>query len=86
MKLKYSKKFRKELRKLSSKKQLKVKQVIEIFKKNPRDPRLRNHKLHGKIKDRRSISVDSDLRIVFREENNYLLVLFLQIGNHKQVY
>ena len=86
MKVIFSKQYDKGFDKLPIHKKRKVNEVIKIFKKNPRDPRLRNHKLHGKIKDRRSISVDSDLRIIFREENNYLLVLFLQIENHKQVY
>lgn len=52
---------------------------------DPHAPELKNHKLSGKLKDLRAISVEYDCRIVFTfvDENTALLV---SIGTHNEVY
>ena len=58
---------------------------IAIFKNNPFDPRLRTHKLTGSMRDRRSFSIDYDLRVlfVFVEPGR---AVFGNIGTHDEVY
>jgi addiction module RelE/StbE family toxin len=58
---------------------------LEVFQKDPFDPVLRNHKLHGELKDMRSISIAYDLRVVyyFNSDGDAVLV---DIGDHKRVY
>ncbi len=57
----------------------------ELFKNNPFDPKLRTHKLSGKLKDLWSFSIEYDLRVIFafaRQDQ----VIFVDIGSHKEVY
>jgi len=84
--VKFHKNFNKKLKKLSPKFQTKTEITIKIFRQNPHDPVLENHALHGKMQGQRSFSVTGDIRIIFEEYNNYVLVLFLDIGPHPKVY
>jgi len=86
MRIDYHKNFGKKYRKLPKKIQQKVDGVIEEFQNNPLSPRLKNHPLKGAMKGRRAISVTGDLRIIFREYDDYILVLMLDVGTHTQVY
>ena len=58
---------------------------VEIFTANPHDPRLRTHKLSGKLRELWSFTVEYDVRAVF-----YFLpqnrVMFEDIGTHDEVY
>lgn len=82
----FNKKFDKKYKKLLPIFQLKVDDTIEKFKNNPFDPSLKNHALKGEMHGRRAISVTYDIRIIFEEHNNYVLVIMLDVGTHNQVY
>jgi len=82
----FHKKFAKSYKKLSPKLKQKVDLVIRNFRGDPHDISLKNHSLHGEINSRRAISVTGDIRIIFEEHNNYILVIMLDIGTHNQVY
>ncbi|HAC65029.1 MAG TPA: type II toxin-antitoxin system mRNA interferase toxin, RelE/StbE family [Cyanothece sp. UBA12306] len=58
---------------------------LEVFTNNPFDPSLRTHKLSGKLKDLWSFSIEYDQRVIFyfTDEGN---VVFVDIGNHDEVY
>jgi addiction module RelE/StbE family toxin len=86
MKIRRKKKFIKNYHKLSTDQQKKVDQAIARFVNDPFDPALNNHPLHGRFKDLRSISAGWDLRIIFQESGGYIIVVFLQVGTHSQVY
>ena len=58
---------------------------VEAFKSDPFDPKLRTHKLSGKLKDLWGFSVEYDLRVVFYFVDNQRAV-FVDIGTHKEVY
>jgi mRNA-degrading endonuclease YafQ of YafQ-DinJ toxin-antitoxin module len=60
--------------------------VIDIFLSSPNDKKLLNHNLKGSLLGKRAISVNSDLRIIFEEFDNYTLVVFLDLGTHNRVY
>lgn len=66
--------------------QKKVSEKIKLFVHNRFDETLNNHSLKGKFVDLRSISVTGDLRIIFREEKGYTIVIMLNIGSHSQLY
>ncbi len=58
---------------------------IAIFQRNPFDPRLKTHRLAGQLQGLWSFSVDYDVRVVFSfAEGNR--VLFVDIGTHDEVY
>jgi len=86
MKIYRKKKFLKQYLKLSKEKQKKINNALLIFEQNPFEKILKNHQLNGKFSDLRSISITGDLRIIFKEENNYLVVMLIQVGSHSQLY
>ena len=86
MEIIFHKRFLKGYENLLPKQQDKIEQIIAIFRQNPCNPCLNNHALHGDRKGRRAISAGGDLRLIFRENNNYEKVVFLLVGTHNQVY
>ena len=82
MQIKYHKNFTKSFKKLTPSLKNKTKKIIN----NPKDKTIKNHKLTGKLNNKRAISVTGDVRIIFEQYNNYILVIFLDIGSHNQVY
>lgn len=78
--------FRRSLKKLTPEQKQQVSRTVTIFARNPFDPKLRNHKLQGEHKETRSISAGYDLRILYREEGGHILVFFIDVGSHDEVY
>lgn len=86
MKIRFQKSFKKDFVKLTPKQKFQVEKRIQEFIQNPYNPILKNHALHGKMKTERSISAGGDLRIIFREKDDYVVVIFIHVGSHNQVY
>lgn len=59
--------------------------VMDMFSKNPFSPRLRTHKLTGKLEGLWAFSVTYDCRVIFKflDKNEVLLI---DIGGHDEVY
>ncbi len=81
MQIIYSAEFIRLFKKLSVdiKKEAIKKEII--FKKNPFDPKLKTHKLKGKLKDCHTFSISYHHRIVF-EFSKKNLIYFHTIGSH----
>lgn len=60
-------------------------QKVEQFTQDPFDQRLKTHKLSGKLKDLWSFSVEYDERVLFYFAGEGMVV-FVDIGNHDEVY
>ena len=58
-----------------------IKEKIELFKKDPRHPYLKTHKLKGALRGRWSFSVNFEYRIVFVYASSHEAVL-LVCGDH----
>lgn len=86
MKIQLHKNFEKNFKALPKNLREKTIQTIKIFAKNPKDIRLKNHALKGKLKGKRAFSVTGDIRVIFEEIDGYVLVLMLDIGTHNKVY
>lgn len=86
MDVRYSKRFQKQFKKLPHPIQIKADKTIKTFSRKPFTITLKNHALRGEFKGERAISVTSNVRIVFEEENNYKKVTFIRVGTHNQVY
>lgn len=81
--------FKKAIRKKSALKE-KIFYALEKLSREPFDPLLKTHKLHGKLIGLFSCQVEYDCRIVFtfeKEPNseNEIIVL-VDIGKHDEVY
>ena len=68
-----------------------IKLLIEekenLFKNDPFDPKLKTHKLSGKLKGLWSFSVTYNIRVVFYFTNDKpVKAIFVNIGDHDEVY
>ena len=81
----YSKRFRKQFKKLRIGEKKKFEERVDIFTKNTSDPQLNDHALHGKLSHYRSFNVTGDLR-VFYEKVEEDIVLFTDIDTHSNFY
>ncbi len=85
MRLIFRKSFEKQYRKLPKKIKMKVKERNTLFEKEPFNPILNNHALHGKkFVGMRSIDITGDYRAIFiTDKDNTVFVL---IGTHSELY
>ena len=81
MQIYYSSKFKREYKKLTREVKLLAEEKEVIFRKNPFDKRLDAHKLHGRLKEFWSFSLDSRSRIIF-EFAKKNIVWFHSVGDH----
>jgi mRNA-degrading endonuclease YafQ of YafQ-DinJ toxin-antitoxin module len=82
MKIFYSPEFKRRYKRLPAETQRKAEEKEIIFRKEPFDPRLKTHKLHGRLSDFWAFSVDERCRIVFIFLENDK-VKFYAIGGHE---
>jgi len=82
MKIIYTSKFWREYKKLSAQIKKFAEERERIFRKNPFDPKLKTHKLHGKFKEFLAFSIDYKYRIVFEISKNKKLVYFHSVSDH----
>lgn len=61
-----------------------VRDRLNMLRKNPRDARLKIHKLTGKLKSCFALSINYDYRLVFYFDKTSIFLL--AIGTHDEVY
>ena len=60
---------------------------VDLFMNDPFDPKLRTHKLSGKLKNLWSFTVENDLRVVFFfTDDKPKRAVFVDLGSHNEVY
>jgi len=60
---------------------------LELFINDPFDPKLKTHKLSGKLRSLWSFSIEYDLRVVFYfTKDKPKKAVFFDIGTHDEVY
>lgn len=87
MKLRFDEDLIKELgklRKINNKLFKKIDAALKVFRDNPRHTSLRLHKLSGTLRNRWSLSVGMDYRLIFVWTDDE--VYFIDIGTHDEVY
>lgn len=77
----YTPRFQNAYKKLPIAIKNKAEKAETLFRRDTFDSRLKTHKLHGKLKNQWSFSVDRRIRILF-EFINKSIVIFLDIGDH----
>jgi addiction module RelE/StbE family toxin len=76
-----------ELRKIKQKQPRLFKKIhkqLKTFKENTKHLSLRTHKLKGNLSNTWSISIESNIRLIYTIKNNE--AVFFKIGNHGEVY
>ena len=86
VKIDYSKRFEKDLRKVPLKTQIAFRNRLEVFLTDKFNPILRNHPLTGKYQGYRSINVTGDWRAIYREMDNGKTIYFDLLGTHGKLY
>lgn len=87
MKVKVHHQFRKNYQKRIASNNLldkRFKERLHLRLKDPTNAILKDHQLVGKLKQYRSFSITGDIRVVYKIENDNLLLY--NIGTHNQVY
>jgi mRNA-degrading endonuclease YafQ of YafQ-DinJ toxin-antitoxin module len=79
-----SSRFKRRARKLKPPRDQLLRAALRRFAADPRDPLLRTHKLKGELADYWAFTVDRDLRVLFRWENDACFLVSL--GTHDEVY
>jgi mRNA-degrading endonuclease YafQ of YafQ-DinJ toxin-antitoxin module len=75
--------YRSSYKKLDLQIQKNTDERIKLFRKDPFDPRLDTHRLHGKLKKQWSFSIDQRYRVLFEFlDKKRSEVVFLDIGTH----
>ena len=82
-KLKYTKEFEKNLKKLSSAEKKVVASKLKLLVQNPFYPSLRTKKVQG-LDNVFEMSVNMDIRILWKYENG-IIILLLDVGHHKDI-
>ena len=84
MNISYSRTFKKDFKKLSTKIALQFRDRLELFQINPYDIQLNNHKVHHPYEGSRSINITGDIRALYDIDGDD--ILFIAIGSHSELY
>ncbi len=82
MEIIYSSKFVREYKKLPGSIQNIAEEQEKIFKKNPFDPKLKTHKLQGKLRGFLSFSIGFKYRIIFEFAKKKNTIYFHSVGDY----
>lgn len=73
-----------QIKKKNPKLYKKIQKQLYYFLQNHKHPSLRNHKLKGHLLDRRSITIEGNLRMLYYVDEGKSV--FFMLGTHDQVY
>lgn len=82
MEIIYSPKFAREYKKLPQGIKKLAEEVELIFRKDPFDPKLKTHKLKGRLDGFLSFSIGYKYRIIFEFSKDKKRIYFHSVGNH----
>ena len=80
----FSKKFNKQLKKAPLEIKKAFLKKLNFFNQNPFHPLLNNHALRGELRGYRSINITGDLRALYRQTKEK--VLLEALGTHSELY
>jgi len=83
--IEFSLPFKKQLKKLNPKIIKKLNNLLKILAENPYNPKLKTHKLRGKLKNKYAFYVSPNIRVIFTYINK-TTVLLIGIGSHDDLY
>lgn len=86
MKLKFSKKFKKQYDKSDAKIRSVFEKRLQMFMKDQFDSQLNNHQLAGNFKGYRSINITGDWRAIYSQSEEDEVLIFEMLGTHSQLY
>ncbi len=85
MEFKFAQRFKKQFKKLPNEIQVKFSERLDLFIEDKTHPLLRVHPLQGKFAGYWSINITGDIRALYREEGDEIII-FALIGSHSSLY
>lgn len=85
MTIRYSKRFQRQFKVLRPGERERFRRRLELFRRDPYADQLSHHVLKGSYAGLHSINIGGDLRALYIEKGNEL-ILFELIGTHSQLY
>lgn len=85
MRIQYLPRFKKQYRKLPVRFQEQFDERLRLFVVDRTDPRLRVHPLKGKFAGYWSMSINGDVRAIYLEQGDSIII-FALIGTHSELY
>ncbi len=83
----FTSKFKKEYRKLSAQNMEVVDKIIQrLLNGEKLEPKYCDHQLSGKLKDFRDCHVHPDLVLIYKIEEDILLLTAVNIGSHSNLF
>lgn len=83
MEIIYSSKFAKEYKKLPSSVKDSAEELENFFRADPYHPKLKTHKLRGKLNGFMAFSIGYKYRIIFEFANDKQIAYFHSVGGHE---
>ncbi len=87
--LKYSKQFKKDLKRFSNDKVilLKLEYLLDFLVANEKiDKKYHKHSLSGEFKNCKECHIQPDLLLVYRVKNSELLILLIRFDSHSEIF
>ncbi len=85
MRIAKGKQFEKQYRKLQSRIQKQFAERLKLFLEDKNHPLLHVHSLSGKYKGLFSFNVSADIRVIYDDSYNDMIIL-VYIGSHSELY
>lgn len=85
MRIDRSSKFNRKFKRLPAEIKARVGERLALFVADEFNPRLGNHKLHGKYVGCRSIDITGDYRIIYERQSDEICLL-ITLGTHPELY
>lgn len=86
----YTKQFQKALNKIISSGKIKrreIENVVDLLSKGNKLPsEYRDHKLHGEYIEYRECHIRGDIVMIYKIEEDKLILLLLNIGSHSELF
>lgn len=82
----FTPRFTKQYRKLTRAQQEAADTALRRFQEDPFQPSLRNHALKGQLDGIRSIRAGYHLQLIHEEQGGHVIIHFLAVGTHDEVY
>jgi len=82
MKIVYSSKFAREYKKLTATVKNSAEELEAVFRVDPFTPKLKTHKLHGRLSEFFSFSIGYKHRIIFEFSEDKKTIFFHSVGKH----
>lgn len=88
--LKYSKKSKKELKKINKNANFNIKELEYILdlliNSSPLDKKCQSHKLHGEFNNCYECHIKSNLLLIYKIDGQNLIIYILRIGSHSELF